>query len=216
MQSKSKAIGLLGGTFDPIHEGHLSIAKQVYDALQLARVDFIPCFHPPHRNQPIASADHRLAMTKLAIQNHPYFSVNAIEIINQKISYTIETVKQLRAENPTQPFCFIIGSDAFSQFHKWHECEKIAELVHLVVVSREHQPLPQSISLQKLLRERETKNSNDLHQLPGGKIYFQTIMPIDISATAIREALKAGEKHIPGLPKAVEVYIQGLGLYRNP
>ncbi|MDP1574575.1 MAG: nicotinate-nucleotide adenylyltransferase [Coxiellaceae bacterium] len=212
---QSKAVGLLGGTFDPIHEGHLSIAKQVYHALPLERVDFIPCFQPPHRNQPDTSANDRLAMVKLAIQDFPYFSANPIEIVSQKISYTIDTLKQLRKENPSQAFCFIIGSDAFSQFHKWHDCEKIVELVHLIVVSREHQQLPQSISLQKLLRDNETKNSNDLHALPAGKIYFQTITPINISATAIRHALKNHEKKIPGLPKAVEIYIQEFGLYKS-
>lgn len=131
-----KPIGILGGTFNPIHEGHITIAEHVLQACDLERIEFMPCYRPPHRHENIASPKDRLAMIKLAIQNHPNLSVNDYEIQQRQISYTIKTACYLREYYPERSLCLILGSDAFSHFHEWREWEKILDTVNLIVVSR--------------------------------------------------------------------------------
>lgn len=206
------AIGILGGTFDPIHKGHISIAELVLQHCKLSRVDFMPCFTPPHRDHPVASPIDRLNMVKLAIENHAHFSVYAYEMQQQKISYTIESVRQLRKQHPTQPFCFIIGGDAFSHFHEWHDWKKIAEMMHLIVVTRSEKIIT-TPEITALLAERQTKNSADLHNTVSGKIYYCDIKPIPISATHIRDEIKSGQKNIPELDEAVLKYIDEHKIY---
>src|SRR3990167_9222245 len=109
-----KPIGLLGGTFNPIHEGHIAIAQHVLSSCKLDHIEFIPCFKPPHRNEKIASPSDRLSMLKLAIQNHPHFFINEYELQQKKISYTIDTVAHYRQKNPMQSISLILGGDAFA------------------------------------------------------------------------------------------------------
>lgn len=210
----SKAIGLLGGTFDPIHEGHLAIAEQVYKALSLSYVDFIPCFLPPHRKMPGASAQDRLKMVKLAIADHQNFRLNTIEFEKKQISYTIDTLQLLREKNPTQPFCFIIGEDAFACFDTWHEYQKILALTHLIVVTRKMKTITYSQAAKTLQQTHETKNINDLHHQSAGSIYFLSIPPIPFSATKIRTLLAENQKGISGLPAVVKKYIKAHHLYK--
>lgn len=210
---RANAIGLLGGTFDPIHSGHLSVAQHVCDTLQLAHVEFIPCFQPPHRAEPDASPEHRLAMTTLAVQAFPKLVVNPIEIERRKISYTIDTLLALRQKNSTQPFCFIIGEDAFAHFDEWQDYDKILSLTHLVVVTRQHQEKTYSPSMQHLIATHETKDISVLHNTIAQKIYFQDLPPIPVAATTIRNALKSHQ--IPTeLPATVLAYIQANNLYQ--
>ena len=182
-------LGILGGTFDPIHEGHIAIAKHVLQAFKLDRIAFIPCFSPPHRDPPIASPEHRLAMTKLAIQGHPQFFVNDYEIQQQKISYTINTLKYLHQKHPDESLFLILGDDAFSQFQTWHQWEKITDYAELIVVTR------------------TDKNNRPTLPTLSDKIHFDNITPIPVSATQIRASIRAGRKNIVGLHPAVEKYI---------
>lgn len=191
-----KPLGIFGGTFNPIHEGHIAIAKHVLQSCQLERVEFIPCFQPPHRDTPIATPEQRLAMVKLAIKPYSEFSVNEYEIQQKKISYTINTLEYLRTEYPAQPFCLILGSDAFSHFQEWYEHEKIMRLAHLIVVSRSTDNPSQT-----------TNTINDLHHQRAGLIYFENIMPIATSATQIRHDIQVGKKNIAELNPLVAAYI---------
>lgn len=188
-------VGLLGGTFDPIHEGHLAIAETVLKKFQLAQVAFIPCFQPPHRIQPIASPDDRLAMVTLAIKNHPQFVVDDIEFIRKGISYTFDTLQSLTEKNPQHHYFFIVGADAFAQFTSWHQWEKIVALADLVVVNRDNEKivLPPDI--------------------PSQRIHFCNITPIQLSATQIRTAIADRKKNIPGLSPAVFDYITTHRIY---
>ncbi len=147
-----QGIGILGGTFDPIHNGHIQIAETVLQALQLERIEFIPCFQPPHRQQPIASPKDRLAMVKLATKSNPHFHANEIEMDRQGVSYSVDTLTALRRQMPHQPLCFIVGADAFSAFHHWHEWQKIPTLVHLIIIGRQHAEAPSNPDIQALLR----------------------------------------------------------------
>ncbi len=206
-------IGILGGTFDPIHNGHIQIAETVLNTLQLKCIELIPCFQPPHRHQPIASAADRLAMVKLAIQSHPQLHANEIEMDRQGISYSVDTLTALRKQMPHQPLCFIFGADAFSAFHRWHEWQKIPALVHLIIVGRPNAELPSDPDIQTLLRNNQTNDVTDLQKNSAGKIYFLNNALIDISATQIRQLIQSGEKNIIELDKSVEKYIAEHGVY---
>ena len=115
------SIGILGGTFDPIHQAHLDVARHVANTLPLQRILFIPCQPPPHRKQPIASPEDRLAMLKLALQSYPDFEINEIELHRKGVSYSFDTLTELRRQMPNETFYFILGWDAFLQFHSWHQ-----------------------------------------------------------------------------------------------
>lgn len=193
MQKKiNRKIGLLGGTFDPIHEGHLTIAKKALEMLSLDHIEFIPCFLPPHRSAPQASVKDRLAMLQSAIQDHQKFFINDMEIKRKGVSYTIDTLMELHRLHPDFIFYLIIGADEFSQFHTWKNNTGILKLVHLVVVRR-----------------------NDIHlDVSNKNVTVLDMEPIFISASHIQEKIASGEKNITGLPKVVEQYIQKHHLYR--
>lgn len=207
------SIGILGGTFDPIHNGHIQIAKVVLDALHLSQIKFIPCYHPPHREQPIASPTDRLAMVKLAIAPYLNFSVDEMEIHRKGISYSVDTLTQLRKKMPNESFCFILGADVFAQLHLWHEWKKIIDLTHLIIVGRPNISHDLNSEIQALLNKNQTCDQHDLEKNLAGKIYYLDNKFIDISATSIRSAIQSGEKNITGLDKRVEEYIFEKGLY---
>lgn len=209
-----QAVGILGGTFDPIHEGHIAIAEHVLQAFALHHVELIPCFQPPHRHQPIASPEHRLAMTHLAVQNHPRLLVNDIEIMRQGISYSVDTLMQLREKFKETAFYLILGEDAFVHFNEWHEWEKIFEFAHLIIVSRSQSDLTKPAWLKPILNQRQITDKKDFHKNSAGSIYFEKIEPIAISATQIREAILAEKKGIPGLAKNVRDYISKHHIYQ--
>lgn len=210
-----KPIGILGGTFDPIHNGHLAIASHVFNTLSCEYIDFIPCFQPPHRENPIASPAHRLAMTQLATENNPSFRVNSIEIERENVSYSVDTLKKLRTQMPYQSFCFILGSDAFSHLHQWHDWQQFCELTHLIVVTRKNIVLPQSDWIDDLLAKRKTEDKHMLQQQPAGKIYFLPMNPVEISATRIRQAILAHQQNITEVPTAVLEYIHAYNVYQT-
>jgi len=204
----NKSIGILGGTFDPVHEAHLRIAEHALNALQLDYVTLVPCYQPPHRKQPIASAEDRLAMVKGAVEEDPNLRVSDIEIKRQGVSYTVDTLIALRQENPEASFCLILGADAFSTFNTWHQWEKILELTNLVILNRDGKQIERPDWMCDLLKERETTEKETITQSRNGLIYFDTITPIPISATKIRAQIKAGEKDIKGLSRSVLKYIE--------
>lgn len=208
-----QGIGILGGTFDPIHNGHILIAKTVLETLKLERIEFIPCFQPPHRQQPIGSPADRFTMVKLSTQSHPHFHANNIEMGRQGISYSVDTLTTLRKQMPHQPLCFILGADAFSVFHHWHEWEKIPALAHLIVVGRPSAEPPSDPEIQALVHTRQTRDITDLKKNNAGYIYFLNNELIDISSTKIRQAIQAGEKNVAQLDKAVQKYIMDHGVY---
>lgn len=189
-------IGILGGTFDPIHEGHIAIAEHALKAMHLDHVEFIPCFQPPHRDQPIASPKDRLAMVKLALDHHAKLTTNDIEIKQRGISYTINTITTLQKQNPKNQYYLIVGADAFSQFDTWHEWEKIIATIDIIVLSRHDKKITTPAHVADFLK----KNGLEKH------IHFSTITPIPISATQIRADLSAGKTKISGLIDSVREY----------
>lgn len=214
VQDSQQAIGILGGTFDPVHDGHLIIAEHVLHAFKLLRIEFLPCYQPPHRNLPQASPKARLAMVKLAIQDFPQFDVNDMEIVRKGISYTIDTLTTLRRKIPNQPFCFILGADAFTQFSQWHQWKSLLSLTHLIVISREEiEFAKKSEWMQALLRKHQVSSRQALHQRKAGNIYIEFITPILISATKIRQQIQTKQEVLIGLPNAVKTYIEKYHIY---
>ncbi|WP_423063927.1 nicotinate-nucleotide adenylyltransferase [Candidiatus Paracoxiella cheracis] len=207
-------IGLLGGTFDPIHFGHLEIAERILKQLHFAEIQFIPSGHPPHR-EPIASAKDRLAMIKLAIAPYKNFVLNAIETTTQQTSYTIDTLKKLKQQMQNKTLCFILATDAFSKFNQWKDWQSILDYCHLIIAPRPDFPLPDESWMRDLLAQHEVKSVNELYEKESGYILIQDISKSRISATKIRKAFATGHFPEDMLPKSVIDYIRQHHLYHE-
>jgi nicotinate-nucleotide adenylyltransferase len=209
-------IGLIGGTFDPIHFGHLRMAQELQDILGLQQVRFIPSASPPHKRTTAASATHRAEMVRLAIADNPAFSLDLCELERAGPSYTIDTLLSLRKALGDQiPLCLCMGSDAFMQLHTWHRWQELLDHCHIILVQRpNHRQLTLSEILQQLLQDHYTEHIDDLRQKSNGHISMQAITALDISATAIRESYRQGHSLRYLMPEAVIAYILANGLYQ--
>lgn len=210
----NSTIGLLGGTFDPIHLGHLHLALSVYNALDLQEVWLIPSGQPLLRNPPIATPVQRLAMVEAAIEGHPHLNVDDREIKRGGFSYTIDTLAAIRADVGETPLCFIVSADRFSYFDEWRDWQDLTHLAHFVVTTRAGYDFAPSKKLKAFVKERAVKNASLLHQAKSGCIFFQPIIPLTISATQVRDLLLAGNNPQIFLPDKVWKYICENGLYR--
>jgi len=198
-------IGIFGGTFDPIHYGHLRPAQEAMQKLALAELRFIPAATPPHRPLPQASAAQRLAMAELAIRDLPGFRVDDRELQRGGLSYTVLTLESLRAEFGNTPLCLLIGVDQFRSFEAWHRWQEIPALAHLVVLNR---PGTTAGALPDWAHGRKCTDLHELREAPAGRLAFLAVSPQDISATRIRAALARGESVQGLLPEAVLDYIR--------
>ena len=210
-----KPIGILGGTFDPIHYGHLRPAQEVLRALDLAEIRFIPAAYPPHRHPPVATAEQRLRMVELAVAGVPGFTVDDRELTRGGPSYTVLTLESLRREFADRPLCLLLGRDAFEGIETWHQWQRLPELAHLIVMTRPGWTIPPGDALPLWARNRIARNPGELAQTTGGKIYFQTVTPQDISATRIRDAIARAAPVEKLLPSTVNDYICRNRIYRN-
>jgi nicotinate-nucleotide adenylyltransferase len=213
MQTPEKPIGLLGGTFDPIHFGHLRTALELYQALDLAEVRLIPCFQPVHRKLPIATPIQRLAMVQSAIMNEPALTVDDCEIRRQGPSYMIDTLINLRARKPQTPLCLIMGIDALLGFPSWHRYQDILSLAHLIIAHRPHYHVPQTGTIANLLKKHLIQNHHALHTALSGHIILHPVTPLEISATDIRKQITMGQNPRFLLPDPVYQYIKEHGVY---
>lgn len=195
-------IGILGGTFDPIHHGHLRIALEVQEILALREVRFIPCRHPPHRAEPSATAEQRLALLRLALADTPGFVVDTRELERPGPSYMVDTLASLRAESGAAPLCLILGYDAFLGLPGWHRWRNLLDYAHWVVVQRPGLIQPLSGALAVLQQERRLE-PEQLMTAPCGGICFLPVSQLDISATQIRTLLRSGRNPRYLLPDAV-------------
>jgi len=207
-------LGILGGTFDPIHFGHLRTAFELLQALRLAELRLVPAGNPPHRDTPLCDAEHRLAMVRAAIADQPGFVVDDREIRREGPSYTVLTLRELRDEAPARPICLLVGMDAFLGLPQWHEWRELLELAHVVVAHRPGWTAPRDGTLGELLAARGTSHVQDLHESVAGRVHVRPVTPLEISSTGLRELIVAGEDPRYLLPDAVRAIIHDTGCYR--
>ena len=218
----NSAIGILGGTFDPIHFGHLRLAEEMLELANLGHIRFIPTGMPPHRDMPQVSAQHRSAMVQLAIADQAAFVLDDREVRLKSgratPCYTVDTLRELRTElGEAQPLCLLMGGDAFLQLNTWHEWEQLFELAHIVVGYRPGFTLEERIhTATPALRQHYQQRlcaADALSQQPSGGIVELAIPKLEISATLIRSRVAENRSIRYLLPNAVADYIHQHHLY---
>ena len=208
----TKAVGIFGGTFDPIHNGHLRSALEVLQQFDLDHIRLIPSARPPHREQPKATPEQRVMMLHLAIKNSAQFVVDDRELKREGASYTIDTLKSLRQEMPDTRLYLILGSDAFSGLSTWHQWDKLLDFSHIIVMQRASEPLSLSADIDGWFQAR--KGTAEDNALLAGKIWPVTLTQLTISATAIRADIAQGRKPAFLTPDPVVSFIEQLSLYQ--
>jgi nicotinate-nucleotide adenylyltransferase len=210
-------IGIFGGTFDPIHYGHLRTAFELVQALRLGEMRFMPAGSPPHREQPVASAEQRLAMVNAAVEGQPGFVVDDREMRREGPSYSVDTLAALREDFPDRSLCLIVGMDAFLGLPKWHQWREILQLAHLVVAHRPGWRAPSMGPLGELLVDSGTGRINDLHEATAGRIYIHAVTQLEISSTEVRKLIASGRDPRYLMPDSVRAIIDQTGCYaRKP
>jgi nicotinate-nucleotide adenylyltransferase len=207
-------IGILGGTFDPVHYGHLRPALEMLHELRLDHIRFIPCGMPPHRREPMANAEQRLAMLTAAVGDQPGFRIDTRELRHAGPSYTFNTLTTLRKELAEMPLCLIIGMDAFHSLDTWYRWEELITLAHVVVMRRPGAAPPSAGPVASLLERCGITDPAALADSPAGQVLVRTVTQMDIAATDIRERLAHGGNIRYLLPDAVIDIIREQGLYR--
>jgi nicotinate-nucleotide adenylyltransferase len=206
-------LGLFGGTFDPIHNGHLRTAFELLRALKLAEVRFMPTGNPPHRESTQADAEQRLAMVRAAVADQPGFTVDDREVRRTGLSYSVDTLAELRTEFPLRPLCLLLGMDAFLGLPNWHRWQEILELAHVVVAHRPGWKAPTQGPLGEVMVDRGTGGIRDLHGSKAGKIYVHAVTQLEISSTELRQLLVAGGDPRYLVPDSVRDVVRELGCY---
>lgn len=206
---------IYGGTFDPVHYGHLKPVEILANQIGLSKVIIMPNNVPPHRPQPETTSAQRVHMLKLAIADKPLFTLDERELQRDTPSWTAQTLQEWRQEQgPHKPLAFIIGQDSLLTFPTWHRYETILDNVHLIVCRRPGYPLTMAHEAdQRWLDRHLTHDVESLHRRPSGVIYLAETPWFDISATIIRQRLERGESCAEMLPAAVLDYIREQGLY---
>jgi nicotinate-nucleotide adenylyltransferase len=210
------SIGIFGGTFDPIHYGHLRTAFEMLQALRFDEVRFMPCGNPPHRGKTYADAELRLEMVRVATEAQHGFVVDDRELKRDGPSYSVDTLATLRNEYPLRPIALMIGMDAFLGLPKWYQWREILQLAHIVVAHRPGWRAPDIGPLGELLSDRGTHRIGDLHQAKSGHIFIHDVTQLEISSTEIRELVAVGRDPRFLMPDKVRDVIEKSGCYAVP
>lgn len=205
---------ILGGTFDPIHWGHLRPALAVMEHIGADHLHLMPSAQPPHRAYPGATAEQRLAMAQLAAHAVPNCEAEAWELQQPRKSYTALTLEQLAARWPNDTLVFLVGEDAFAGLPQWFQWQQLLDHAHFVVMQRPHAQRHYTSALQQWLAPVETQTISDLHQHRQGLVYCAPTPAYNISATAIRNAIQTDTPWQHWVPEAVANYITEHQLYR--
>lgn len=212
----ARPIGIFGGTFDPIHLGHLRTGFELLQSLQLSELRWIPVGNPGHREPPLAAAALRLEMVRAAVAGQPGFVIDEREVRRSGASYTVDTLEELRAEHPTRPLCLVLGMDAFLGLTAWRRWTDILALSHLVVAHRPGWQRPGQGLLRDLLEQRGTTHAADLHAALAGRIYVHAVTQLEISSTGLRDIITSGRDPRFLVPEPVRVIIRETGCYAAP
>jgi nicotinate-nucleotide adenylyltransferase len=215
--SVSELLGIFGGTFDPVHVGHLRLAEEACEHLGLQQVLWIPAGQPRHREPPRVTAQHRLDMVRLATAGNPAFLVDGSEALSPQASYTVPTLERLRsAEGSQRPLVLLLGADAFAGLPTWHRWHELFALAHIAVSHRPGFPigpasLPEALAVE--FEQRRRADPAELHNTAAGSICTFAMTQLAVSATQIRALLANGKSARYLLPEAVIAYIQQHQLY---
>lgn len=211
-----RPLGVFGGTFDPIHHGHLRTAFELGERLDLERVLFVPAADPPHRPPPRVPAAMRREFVRAAIADEPRFALDDRELRRGGPSWTALTLEELRCERGDQPLVLCLGMDAFLGLPTWHRWTELVGLAHLAVAHRPRFEPPVGGALGELLAACGTRQAADLRQTPAGRVYLFAGTQIDVSATELRALLESGRDPRYLMPEAVRRMIHGTGAYARP
>lgn len=197
-------LGIFGGTFDPVHFGHLLLAEQCREQCRLDQVWFVPAGTPPHKKGAIAPAVARAEMLELAVAGHPQFSVNRMELSRSGANFTVDTLEQLRRERPDDELFFLIGADSLADLPQWREPRRIAELATLIVVNRGGTVPPDLEGLRPQLGDAAVD-----------RIQIVPIPGMDLASRDIRRRVQSRQSIRYQTPRSVECYLAAHGLYRG-
>lgn len=207
------AVGIFGGTFDPVHFGHLRAAVEAREKLGLADFHLLPAGRPPHRSDTVANGGQRLEMLRLALDGCPDLRVDDREVRRSGYSYMVDTLAEIRSETGEAPLLLMIGQDAANALDRWHEWQRLFDLAHLVVMRRPDAHFNCGGELRRQIEERRVHDAAQLLQRPAGRVLSLEITQLDISSTHIRALLAAGRSARFLLPDRVIDYIREQGLY---
>lgn len=206
-------IGLLGGTFDPVHNGHLRVALEALEGLDLAEVRLLPLNVPGHRPPPAATAAQRCAMLEAAVRAP--LAVDRTELERGGTSYTVDTLEHFRTQLPQRSLCLIVGLDAYHGLPGWHRPERVLELAHVVVAARPEGADADLAGLDELVGNAQSDDVADLHHETCGRVFFLDIPRLPIASSDLRRRLRDGRSIRHLVPESVDDYIQQHGLYRT-
>jgi nicotinate-nucleotide adenylyltransferase len=208
------SVVLFGGTFNPIHFGHLNLANHLVDYLQVESVRLMPCAIPPHRETPTISAEHRMAMLALATAGNNAIVADDLELKRASTSFSIDTVIQVRQDIGTQtPLFFCLGMDALSTIDSWHRWADLLDSCHIVACSRPNYQLPKDGVVTNWVEQHLCNDLSELKKQSHGYLHLCKIPPLDISSTAIRDSIKCGKSIDYMTSKPVVNYIKQHSLY---
>ncbi len=210
-----RPIGIFGGTFDPIHYGHLRSAFEMLQALDFEEVRFMPCGDPPHRGVTYATAEQRSRLVELAIQGQDGFIADDRELKRGGLSYTVDTLESLRKEFPGRSLGLIVGMDAFLGLPGWHRWDEILDIAHIVVAHRPGWKAPDIGALGKLISDFGTHRVEDLHTAAAGRVHIHAVTQLEISSTEIRDLVAAGRDPRFLMPDAVRDDILNSEVYKG-
>ena len=198
-----RCIGIFGGTFDPIHYGHLRTAYETRAKLGFDEVRFVPCANPPHRQTAVTLSEIRLRMLEAAVAAEPGFVIDERELARPGPSYTVDTLSSLREDLPDEALCLLLGMDAFLDLPSWHEWERLLELAHIVVAHRPGWQVPREGALGRLLEQSRTAHRHDLERARAGRIHIESVTQLEVSSTELRRSIRAGIAPKYLLPESV-------------
>lgn len=207
-------IGVFGGTFNPVHYGHLRSAVELVDRLQLTRLQLMPSATPPLRDTPLCSAEHRANMVSLALQGESRIVCDDRELRREGPSYTIDSLIEIRDElGSSASLCMVLGCDALLAIDRWHRWRELLDWAHIVVIARPGWSLPATGAVADWLQMHQAQELATLHEQPAGTIRLEELRPLDISATEIRQLLAGGKSVRYLMPQSVLDYIEEHALY---
>lgn len=209
-----KLIGILGGTFDPVHNGHIRLALEAQQQLNLDQVRLIPVNIPPHRSSPIANTDQRIEMLELAIASETSLYIDKRELESETVSYTIDTLKSLRHQFTDDALMLILGRDAFNKIDLWKDWQELLDYAHIIVANRsDEEETAITNELQNWINKNQTSNIEFITNNSHGNISFITIPMLDISSSMIRQNIIDKKSVEDYLPKKINTFIKNNKLY---